>query len=201
MNISYTPLLFVLFGLVAVLPGIAILFTRDIVRAAFWLLASFSGFAGLYLLLHADFLSFTQVIVYIGGILILLLFGVMLTHRDPALAKRPRLIGLLGSGIAVGLLVLGALLHVVFNTTWTTNEQSFTTTTSDIGILLLTQYLLPFEISSILLLVALVGAAYIARRKEKEDVIPASAATPARPGTPAPIAAPRMAREKEGARA
>jgi NADH-quinone oxidoreductase subunit J len=196
----YAPVVFVLFALVAVVPGIAILFTRDIVRAAFWLLGSFAGFAGLYLLLNADFLSFTQVLVYIGGILILLLFGVMLTHRDPALMKRPRLIGLLGSGILGGLIVLGALLHVVFNTTWTTNEQSFTTTTADIGVQLLTQYLLPFEISSILLLVALVGAAYIARRKDKDDVSATAAPKPARIEPTVPQAT-RAAREREEVRA
>lgn len=188
MNISYAPVVFWIFALVALVPGIAILFTKDIVRAAFWLLGSFSGFAGLYLLLNADFLAFTQVIVYIGGILILLLFGVMLTHRDPALLKRPRLLGLLGWGVLAALLVLGALLHVIFNTAWTTNTETFATTTQGIGVLLLTDYLLPFEISSILLLVALVGAAYVARRKETEGEMenaPLESPTRAAPRVPA----------------
>jgi NADH:ubiquinone oxidoreductase subunit 6 (subunit J) len=198
MTLSFAPVVFLIFAAVAIVPGIAVLFTRDIVRAAFWLLGSFAGFAGLYLLLDADFLALTQVLVYIGGILILLLFGVMLTHRDPGQLKKARLWGLLGSGIVAGLLVLGAILHVIFNTDWATNTATFETTTSGIGVLLLTQYLLPFEVASVLLLVALVGAAYIARRRDTERAAKGEVKESLAPREPS--AAERMGRQREEVR-
>src|SRR5438552_2933154 len=104
----------------AILPGLFVLGTKDIVRAAFWLLLSLSGFAGLYVLLGADFLAITQVIVYLGGILILILFGVMLTNRDPYVTKRiPRLNlvvpGIVGS-LALAAAVLAAVTRTGFNT-------------------------------------------------------------------------------------
>src|SRR5213078_2645988 len=98
-----------LFALVSVLPGVFVLATRDIVRAAFWLLAALSGFAGLYVLLGADFLAVTQVVVYLGGILILILFGVMLTHRDPALVRRARRLNIVVPGIAGGAILAAAV--------------------------------------------------------------------------------------------
>src|SRR5687767_11767046 len=76
------------FAALAVVPSIMIVLARDVVRAAFLLLGSLAGVAGLYGMLGADFVCFTQVVVYIGGILILLLFGVMLTNREPILLHR-----------------------------------------------------------------------------------------------------------------
>src|SRR5258706_11562234 len=102
MKQALTPYFFYLFAAMSVLPGAFVLATRDIVRAAFWLLLSLSGFAGLYVLLGADFLAVTQVVVYLGGILILILFGVMLTHRDPALVRRARRLNIVVPGIAGG---------------------------------------------------------------------------------------------------
>ena len=69
-------------AVLTVLPALMVLIGRDIVRMAFWLLASFLGVAGLYLLLGADFLAVTQVMVYVGGILVLILFGLMLTRKE-----------------------------------------------------------------------------------------------------------------------
>jgi NADH:ubiquinone oxidoreductase subunit 6 (subunit J) len=102
MKHAVSPLFFYFFAAVSVLPGVFVLASKDIVRAAFWLLAALSGFAGLYVLLGADFLAVTQVVVYLGGILILILFGVMLTHRDPALVRRARRLNIVVPGIAGG---------------------------------------------------------------------------------------------------
>jgi NADH-quinone oxidoreductase subunit J len=162
-------LFFYFFAAVSVLPGIFVLATRDIVRAAFWLLASLSGFAGLYVLLGADFLAVTQVIVYLGGILILILFGVMLTHRDPALVQRVRRLNLVVPGIAGGatlaVVAMLALTRSHFATAPLVDGHpaplpyvSFTGTTHDLGTLLVRaddqgrSYMLAFEIASVLLL-------------------------------------------------
>ncbi|MBI4575364.1 MAG: NADH-quinone oxidoreductase subunit J [Planctomycetes bacterium] len=142
---------------------------------AFWLLFSFAGFAGLYFLLGADFLALTQVMVYIGGILILILFGVMLTRRrdggDSGIARdgAPRGSGLVVQGVtAAGLLgLLAAAVHT--RTPWAVREAGEPAyTAAGLGDLLLTDFILPFEVASVVLLVALVGAAYIVRREPEE---------------------------------
>ena len=177
------PLFFYLFAAMSVLPGIFVLASRDIVRAAFWLLTALSGFAGLYVLLGADFLAVTQVVVYLGGILILILFGVMLTHRDPALVRKARRLNIVVPGIAGGATLAAAAAAAVTRahfavTTGPLPSEHFTGTTAEIGTLLVAatdqgrSYLLPFEIASVLLLAALVGAAYLARRGGEPMPVP-----------------------------
>ena len=171
--------LFYVFAAIAVVPGIFILVSNEIVRMALWLLASLSGFAGLYFVLRADLLAFLQIIVYVGGILVLFLFGVMLTRRDPLMLKKIPQRRLVMPGVAVGMVCAGALLHVVFNTNWKepanpSEAEAFRNiigkinaqgTTETIGELIMSDFLLPFEVVSILLLVALVGSTYLARRR------------------------------------
>ncbi len=149
----------------AAVPGLFILLSRDIVRVAFWLLLSLSGVAGLYVLLGADFLGFTQVLVYIGGIMILILFGVMLTNRDPVLVRRTaRRTGWAPALLLAALLGAG-LLGVVAGTGWREEAGSRGPTVAAVGTELMSRYILPFEMISVLLLVVLVGAAMIARRR------------------------------------
>ncbi len=162
---TYAQVIFWLFAAVSVVPAAMILLGKDIVRQAFWLLLSLSGFAGLYLSLGADFLGFTQVIVYIGGILILFLFGVMLTRRGDV-----PLTGEMGwsrvvPGAVAGLLAGGGLLYLALAVPWREAPRETDTTVAAIGGKVLTTFVLPFEVVSLLLLVALVGATYIARRK------------------------------------
>lgn len=164
----YHEILFWVFAAVAVLPCLGVLLARDIVRQAFWLLASLAGFAGLYLHIGADFLGFTQVVVYIGGILILFLFGVMLTHRMDIPLRATRGWDLIVPGLVAGGLIGAALLGVVFRTNWQTDVQPSSPTVADIGGRLMSDYILPFEVVSVVLLVALVGATYIARRGDEE---------------------------------
>jgi len=164
---------FWVFAAIAVLPALGLLLARSIVRMAFLLLFSLAGFAGLYLQLGAGFVGFTQVLVYIGGILILFLFGVMLTVRiDVPVRPRsgPRF---LVPGVVAGLLVMGFLLFVALGTPWVlhqpTAEEAARALAPDppqIGLKLLSTYVLPFEAVSILLLAAMVGATYIARGSE-----------------------------------
>jgi NADH-quinone oxidoreductase subunit J len=158
----------------AVIPGIFILMSEDIVRTAFWLLCSLTGFAGFYVLLGADFLALTQVMVYLGGIMILLLFGVLLTAKDPAIIRRIPRLNLIVPGLGAAAVIFAGIFVALKKTQFVNNAgvpvEDATlapladTTVYTIGEQLLSNYILPFEIASILLLASLVGAAYIARR-------------------------------------
>ncbi|MBI4585592.1 MAG: NADH-quinone oxidoreductase subunit J [Planctomycetes bacterium] len=159
-------MMFWLFAVMAVAPGFGILLAKDIVRQAFWLLLSLVGFAGLYLHLGADFLGFIQVLVYIGGILILFLFGVMLTYRMDVPLKEVKGWGLVFPGIIAGILTASALLYVASRTPWNAAAKATAPTVSAVGSRVMSTFILPFEVISMVLLVALIGATYIARRKE-----------------------------------
>jgi NADH:ubiquinone oxidoreductase subunit 6 (subunit J) len=150
--------------------GFMIVISRDIVRVAFWLLAALSGVAGLYLMLGADFIGFTQVLVYIGGILVLILFGIMMTNKDPILLKRGETTkGAVVAGLIVATLLAAALIKLVKGTAWREAPVAkLEPTTATLGDELMTRYVLPFELISVLLLVVLCGAAYVARRRARE---------------------------------
>jgi NADH:ubiquinone oxidoreductase subunit 6 (subunit J) len=148
--------------------AVMVLLARDIVRVAFWLLGALMAVAGLYLLLDADFLGITQVLVYVGGILVLILFGIMMTHRESSViavaegSRRSLVTGLLVAGVTFA--VLASLIGGVG---WRpARPGTAVPTTRDLGVALLTDYVLPFELISVLLLVVLCGAVYVARRGE-----------------------------------
>ena len=153
---------------VAVLAAIAAATASRIVHAAFGLMAAFFGVAGLYFLLGADFVGLAQVIVYVGGILVLLVFGILMTGKTQAnlgLEERPRLLvpTLIGGVLFFGLLL--ALHGTDFAAHAAPADPQPTTASIGRAFLDPEQYLLPFELSSVLLLAALVGAAYLARRR------------------------------------
>jgi NADH-quinone oxidoreductase subunit J len=162
---SAADFIFWVFATITVLSAAVVVLARSLIYSAFALLFTFFGVAGLYVLLGADFLAATQMLVYIGGILVLLLFGVMLTHRIYDLDLRSEKTQLApGLIVAVGLFVIFS--SVAVRTQWPTVERAPAPTTEDIGRLFLGHYLLPFEAASILLLVALIGAAMIVRRRK-----------------------------------
>ena len=165
---NWSAMIFWALATIAVVPGFFLITSRNIVHMSFWLLSMLSGIAGLYLYMGADFLGMTQVFVYIGGINVLLLFGIMLTNNEPVfvrkVAKRPALLPALLLG---GVLFFG-LMKAITGTTWRSAPQDVEPTAKSIGAFLLSDYVLPFEIVSILLLVVLVGAAFIARRTSSE---------------------------------
>jgi NAD(P)H-quinone oxidoreductase subunit 6 len=140
--------------LVAVLP--------NIIYSAVALLFAFFGVAGLYVFLSADFLAATQVLVYVGGILILILFAVFLSNKisdvkisNPARFRVP--------AAAICLPLFGVLSYIAVSTPFDVKTPVYHPTTADLGELLMTRYLLPFEVSSVLLLAALIGAAFLSR--------------------------------------
>lgn len=147
-----------------VVPALAIVFSRNIVRMAFWLLGTLLGVSGLYLLMGADFLGMTQIFVYIGGINVLLLFGIMLTNQDPVFVRRLARRPAIAPALLLGAVVLTGLMKAITSTAWREQPVAPKETAAAIGTFLLSDYILPFEIVSVLLLVVLVGAAFIARR-------------------------------------
>ncbi len=156
---------FWVFAIVTVASAAAVVLARTLIYSAFALLFTFFGVAGLYLLLGADFLAATQLLVYVGGILVLLLFGVMLTHRIYDLDLRTGTNQLLpGAIMGLGLLVI--LGRIALRTQWAIGQRSPAPTTNEIGQLFMGRYLLPFEVASLLLLVGLIGAAMIVRRRK-----------------------------------
>jgi NADH-quinone oxidoreductase subunit J len=137
-------------------------FARNIVHSAFALLATFAGVAALYAFLSADLVAVIQLMVYVGGVLILILFAVMLTSRiDEADVSNPtlgRIPGLLAMAAVAVLMVASSL--AVFG--HRTEQAPAGPTVSKIGDALLKEYVLPFEVISVLLLAALLGAVTIA---------------------------------------
>lgn len=172
----------VLFGLSALLTlggAIAVLITKNIMHACVFLLASLIGIAGLYATLGADFVAVTQIMVYVGGIVILMLFAVMLTGGKDFVSRAQNLLGLAPSMGNKWTFTIGGLVALVFLLTniklinliesdpTKTFGNEFPSTVNQIGHLLVKEHVLAFEISSVLLLGALVGAAIIARPKKQ----------------------------------
>ena len=156
----------ILFFLIAgftVISAALVAFSPKLIHSAFALLATLMGVAGLYAFLSADFLAVAQILIYVGGVLILILFGVMLTQKiydvDRHEVNNSFWVSLLGA-LAVGVVIWFAL--SVFPVIDVIRGIEAPTTTA-IGDGILTQYLLPFEVVSILLLGALIGAVYLAR--------------------------------------
>jgi len=155
---------FWVFAVVTVGSAAVVVLSRTLIYSAFALLFTFFGVAGLYVLLGADFLAATQLLIYVGGILVLLLFGVMLTHKIYDLDLRTETNQLASGAIVAGglFVILGA---TAVRSEWATTARTLAPTTRDIGHLFMGAYLLPFEAASVLLLVALIGAAMIVRRR------------------------------------
>ncbi len=164
---SMVDLLFVLCAGLTVVSATLVLVFRNLLHAAVSLFFCLAGVAGLYILLGADFLGVSQLLIYAGGILVLLIFGIFLTANmyDPRRVPSPsRGHWLLGLGCAGAFFVLVWML--VWQTDWPTIEPGVREPTiRSIGELLLTKYLLPFELISVLLLFAMVGAAILVRKE------------------------------------
>jgi NADH-quinone oxidoreductase subunit J len=159
--------IFLAFGVLAVGSGAVVAFAPRIIHAVFSLLFTFCGAAGLYVLLQADFVAGAQILVYVGGILVLLLFGVMLTQRIGRVDMKGAAVQRLPAGLLCAAL-LAILIVMIYVTPWTVIvEKTWEPTAPKIGTHIMTDYLLPFEVVSILLLGVLMGAALLARTEKK----------------------------------
>ncbi len=154
------------FALLTIVSAVGVVFSRNIVYAAFSLLFAFFGVAALYVLLAADFIAITQILLYVGGILVLIVFGIMLTTRAYKVEMKRGILSIVPAVVVAGV-IAGTLIGVLTTTKWpSTNLSPYEDTARPIGALLMTNFVLPFELASILLLVALVGAVIIARREK-----------------------------------
>ncbi|MEV5284930.1 NADH-quinone oxidoreductase subunit J family protein [Streptomyces albidoflavus] len=172
-------IVFLLVGLVTVGAAVLTVTTRQLVHAALWLVVALGGIAVEYLLLTAEFIAWVQVLIYVGSVVVLLLFGLMLTRapigRSPDTDSGNRPVAL-----AVALATAATLVWVVvdaFRTTWIDLDQAVQGSTEVTGAALFSSWVLPFEALSVLLLAALVGAIVLSRRTGDED--PGASGAPA----------------------
>ena len=201
METTVAEVLFVVFAVLTCGAAVAVVLSQNVVRMAFWLIISLGSVSGLFFLLNADFVGAMQLLVYVGGTLVVLVFGVMLTSSGPyqQIKASP------GEGVIalfVGFLTLTMLLGTLWAVDWNTVNDKISSldkqgqpvvqlqgrTGRPIGLGLLglrpdkdlgapegqlsTGYLLPFEIASVHLLVVLIGAAYLARAKKRRVEVP-----------------------------
>lgn len=157
------------FAILIISSAIVVVSSRNIIYSVFALLFTFFGVAGIYVILSADFLAITQIMIYIGGILVLLIFGVMLTNRITGVDIKSGQTGkvqILFAGF-ISVVVIGLLIYLFTTTRWNTvaTHKEISSSVNVIGNIMLTNYLLAFESASVLLLIAIIGAALIARRK------------------------------------
>ncbi|HEY5997104.1 MAG TPA: NADH-quinone oxidoreductase subunit J [Candidatus Deferrimicrobiaceae bacterium] len=141
----------------------------NLIYSAVALLFSFAGVAGLFVFASADFLAATQVLVYVGGIIVLILFAVFLSHHV-ANVKLANPVRFRVPAALLCLVLFGVLSYTSLSTAFAVRpDASYAPTTAEIGELLMTRYLLPFEVASVLLLAALVGAALLSRPARKDQ--------------------------------
>jgi NADH-quinone oxidoreductase subunit J len=198
---SQATILFLIIAAFTGLSAVAVLVSQNIVRSAVWLLFTLGGTSGVFFLLGADFVAATQLLIYVGGILVLVVFGVMLTAQGPFITMK---VGAAEWVIAsvVGLLLLGVLVMSMpgaeaFASSETAPANAQVSSSTQLGEAFLglrgampdanvsglprtapavtrtrVSYLLPFEIVSVHLLVVLIGAAYLARAKRRKGALP-----------------------------
>lgn len=158
-------LAFVSLTVLTLVPAILVVSTRNLVHAGFWMLPCLIGVAGFYALLEAHFFVVVQVLVYIGAILVLIMFALMLTRdvMDPK-ERQTNAAGVWAGGVCgLGLL---ATAHILFHHTWRASSlrpEPAHEQTVALGTALVTRYALPFEAVSVLLLAALIGAIVLAK--------------------------------------
>ena len=156
------------FAAVTVLSAGVVAFSRSVMHSGIALLFTLLGVCAMYAMLGADFLAITQIVVYVGGILVLVLFAVMMTNRIMSTHLKEELVQP-QAAFALAVVVLAMLLLMIHRTAWPLVELTETMpTTARIGEGFLTGYLFPFEFTSILLLVAMMGAAMIIREPKHE---------------------------------
>ncbi|MFF7891312.1 NADH-quinone oxidoreductase subunit J [Streptomyces sp. NPDC007907] len=165
---------FLLVGLVTFGAALVTVTTKQLVHAALWLVVTLGGLAVEYLLLTAEFIAWVQVLIYVGSVVVLLLFGLMLT-RAPIGRSPDADSGNRWAALAVAVAAAAALVWVVvdaFRTTWIDLDGPAAGSTEATGASLFQNWVLPFEALSVLLLAALVGAIVLSRKAKAESSSP-----------------------------
>ena len=160
-------------AILAVFFSLVILFSKNVLYAAFSLVVVFFCLAGIYVMAGAPFVGVTQILVYIGGIVVFIVFGVMLTtklnDKNMLSESHNRLAGYgIGAGLFLGFFMMVGQIN--FQLLSFSGKEIQGNDVEKIGVLLMSDYLIPFEISGILLLLALIGATVIAGRKKERKI-------------------------------
>ncbi len=162
------PLAFLILSAGILLPALLVVLLRSIVHSALWFLVCLASVAGLFVLLGAEFLGAIQILTYCGGLVVLVLFAIMLTQgaARPQSSVRSRLLWWSLPVVAgFGILVYALVLKATWPVTWTPHPGDVTPRFADT---LLGPYVLAFEVASVILLVAMIGAIVIARAEPKQ---------------------------------
>lgn len=162
----FATLFFVVFGAISIAAAVGVIMSRQPVHSALFLLVNFSSLAVMYITLEAQFLAAIQVVIYAGGIVILLLFVIMLLGSEELEATESRQ-WTTYVGVVLGVILLGAISAMFFNA-FEGNETASAVIQGGVpevvGTALFTRYVLPFELTAVLILVALLGALILGRR-------------------------------------
>jgi NAD(P)H-quinone oxidoreductase subunit 6 len=166
--LDLTGVLFVLLAVGVVGGGLAVVTLRNIIHSAVAMMICFGSLAGMYLLLGAAIVAAAQVLIYLGAISVLILFAIMLTQAGdanlPAPFHRQKWLA-----AVVSLAIIGLVAWAATSTNWGAAAQATAIDLQAIAVALFTDYALPFEIVSLLLLAAIIGAIFLARRPEEDE--------------------------------
>lgn len=160
---------FVIVAIVLLGSALRVVLSKNLVHTVLWLGISLAATSVVYVMLSAPFLAAMQLMLYTGGVLTLMLFGVMLTTRDEGFVTVPNSSGRRGAGALLALGVLGMLGGAIARTPSLDGPPRGAVTTAELGEALLTEHALSFEVLSVLLLAAALGAIVLARRRDAGD--------------------------------
>lgn len=167
LGITWNDVLFLVLAGVLLGSALLVVTLRDIIRAGLALIVAFGALAGIYVMLGAPFVAAAQVIVYIGAIAVLILFAVMLTQAKNAPTRLVFQTQAIPAAIAAVILAV-ILALTVTATDWGEAGSVIATATDALARLLFNQYILPFEVVSVLLLAAVIGGVYLAKREDRD---------------------------------
>lgn len=143
-----------------------VMVSRNLLHAVLFLIVTFIGVAGFFVLLSAEFIAMAQIVIYVGAIAVLILFAIVLTPRS---VRDNSETAMVGPAILLGIALVTVFLFVIHDTAWSTGGTDAGLSASALGRALLSTWVLPFEIASVLLTAALVGAIMLVRSETEED--------------------------------
>lgn len=178
---SLVQVLFYVMSFIAIVSSVVVAAGKNLVRSVFMFFITLFAIAGLYVLALADFVAITQIVIYVGGILVLILFAFMLSGKETLSALQQQKKQFISANKVAAILLAGLFFIVLVNMIvkadadnlpWITHAPTINNVikptddiTGNIGVNLMSQYLLPFEALSILLMMALIGAAHLSRKE------------------------------------
>lgn len=161
-------IVFYILSFIILASAVMVVRLKNVFRAGLLLIITFVGVGGIFLLLQSEFLAFIQVLIYVGAVAVLILFAVMLTsklmEKDVPSFNGQQLISLI-----FVVILLGISLYCIMNAGWKENQPGPVFSLVDLARVLMGKYLIPFELISVLLLAALMGAVSLAQKEKKND--------------------------------